>query len=65
MVDRSSNSISNWLKKNSLQALNLTLFDVLLKGYNIENESVSSEILNSQVFKKVKIFNQIYNSKKL
>ena len=65
MVDRSSNSISNWLKKNSLQALNLTLFDVLLKGYNLENESVSSEILNSQVFKKVKIFNQIYNSKKL
>ncbi len=61
MVDRSSNSISNWLKTNSLQALNLTLFDVLLKGYNIENESVSSEILNSQVFKKVKIFNQIYN----
>lgn len=65
MVDRSSNSISNWLKTNSLQALNLTLFDVLLKGYNLENESVSSEILNSQVFKKVKIFNQIYNSKKL
>lgn len=61
MVDRSSNSISNWLKTNSLQALNLTLFDVLLKGYNLENESVSSEILNSQVFKKVKIFNQIYN----
>ncbi len=62
MVDRSSSRISNWLRNNNLQALNLTLFDILLKENNIQNESVSSpEILNSQVFKKVKIFSQIYS----
>ncbi len=48
-----SNRVGIWLKNNSLEALNLTIFDALLKGNNMQKENDNQDIFNSQVFKKV------------
>jgi hypothetical protein len=57
-------SIQNWLEKNNLSYLNLSLIDAILddKNYNDDNEKISrEELVESRQFKEVNRFTN-YNS---